>query len=71
MKTIENTYLTKLSSGHGHWKVTANHNGEEKTIITHDSLLIDDSFNSNEGDTSYYDSVDEARQVLINMIFDQ
>jgi len=71
MKTTENTHLTKLPSGHGHWKVTANHNGEEKSITTNDSMLIDDSFNSDDDDTCYYNSVGDARQALINKIFNQ
>lgn len=71
MKTTENTFLTKLPSGHGHWKVTANYEGEEKYIISNDAMLIDDAFNSEDSDTCYYDSVDEARQTLIDKIFDQ
>ena len=71
MKTIENTHLSKVKVGHGHWKITANCDGEIKSIITSDSMLIDDAFNSDEGDTSWYDSVEEARQACIDRIFDQ
>ena len=67
--TTENTQLTKLPSGHGHWKVIAESQDRKESFITDDAQWIDDAFNSDEGDTSYYDSVDEARQAFIDHLF--
>lgn len=66
--TLEKTDLTKLPSGHGHWKIKAESNGYSHTITTNNSQLIDDAFNSEEGDTSYYDSIEEAREAIIELI---
>lgn len=65
---LEDTHLTKFPSGHGHWTIKAESNGYSHTITTNNSQLIDDAFNSEEGDTSYYDSVEEAKETLIEMI---
>lgn len=70
MKTVENTHLTLVRLGKGHFKVTAESGSETGSIVTSDSLLIDDAFNSDEDDCCYYDSPEEARQVLINNIFE-
>lgn len=68
--TLENTHLTKLPSGHGHWKITGNSGGFSHTITTNDSQLIDDAFNSEEGETAYYDSIEEAREAIIDRLND-
>ncbi len=65
---LEGTHLTKLPSGHGHWTVKGESNGFSTTITTNDSQLIDDAFNSEEGDTSYYESVEEARGAVIDLL---
>lgn len=65
---LEETHLTKLPSGHGHWKIKADSNGFSHTITTNDSQLIDDAFNSEDDDTSYYDSVEEAREAIIDRL---
>jgi len=71
MKTTENTFLTKQPSGHGHWLVTAESGDHKGYAVTSDSMLIDDAFNSDEDNLCYYASIDEARQVLIDKIFNQ
>ena len=68
--SLEDTFLAKLPSGHGHWKVTGESNGFSHTITTNNSQLIDDAFNSEEGETSYDDSVEEAREALIELLND-
>ncbi|MBO2546110.1 hypothetical protein J0871_16965 [Salegentibacter sp. BDJ18] len=68
--TLENTSLTKISSGYGHWIVKAQSEGFTHQIKTNNSQLIDDAFNSEEGDTSYYDSVEEAREAVIELLND-
>ena len=66
---LENTFLTKLPAGHGHWKITGTANGFSHTIVTSNSQLIDDAFNSEEGDElCYYDSIEEARQSVIDLL---
>jgi len=69
MKTPQNTHLSKEPLGYGHWRVTASTFDEEKSIITSDSILIDEAFNSDDGDCWYYSSPQEAKQVLIDKIF--
>jgi len=69
MKTPQNTHLSKEPLGYGHWRVTASTFDEEKSIITSDSILIDEAFNSDDEGCWYYESQDEARQELIDRIF--
>ena len=62
--------LSKKPSGYGHWIITAQQDGFTHSIKTSDSQLIDDAFNSEEGDTSYFDSVEEARETIIEKLND-
>jgi len=66
-----NTHILKQFAGYGHAKITITLNngiGEILSKVTDNMRLIDNAFNSDEGDTSYYDSVDEARQAAIDFV---
>lgn len=65
---LEDTFLTKLPSGHGHWKIKAESNGFSHTITTDNSQLIDDAFGSDDRETSWYESKEDARETIIEMI---
>lgn len=67
--TTENTTVSYSRLSAGHFQLKAFHNGEERSFNTTDSILVDDACNSDEGDTSYYDSVEEAQQVVIDELF--
>jgi len=69
--TTENVLLTKQDTGNGSWIVKGFciDTQEYRSMLTNDSMLIDDAFNCDEGETNYFDSVEEAKQALIDEIF--
>ena len=68
----EEVFLSYLPKGRGHFEVRGVHKDtlEEKSFITTDTLLIDDALNSDfDEELSHYDTIDEARQCLVDSLF--
>lgn len=67
MKTT-NT-LRKQLKGYGHWLVSCEIEGNQYSITTNDSKLIDEAFNSEtDEDCTWYESIEDARLELVDQI---
>ena len=63
MKTIK-----IFPSGYGHWKISTEINKKEMSVITSDSLLIDDLREDFADRTYYTESEDQAENVAYDII---